>query len=1386
MFYFAHCLLNWQNLAWKNLTDNLFPCLLEDYLNYFLPLNKSTLPPVPHQQSPIRSPVIHSKMYSPGSKTNTSPRTFGLLKASFIASQKQHSQNSSVLGQSEAEVWRSETLLQIFIEFWLNQNAIDSEKSMISPTHMEHFMPSLEHVRLVRMMIKHVHHFVNTASHDVIPSPNQTHPMSPLDEFKRSIIPNMLQKNMYAFLRHSFDRWPLDNSFRMVLETWLTYIQPWRYTSRLPSTGKDSEGDTKLVEKKRFTFIEDNLLFYSVLLQEFFNRVKRMDLMNLANSHMLYRVAKVFRLENLDSMLRQAEQKMCTSIYRSSGHMTRALGGSYLPPESSLMFHSQISDLEKPGFQYTLMFGEKTLYSVKQVLQQLQEVKTQIQYQLDSKPVKSGLAGFFSSLFDDNFVGIGDLTPNDVKKQHKFLDEYLDDTCPDITETCNRVSLTDIGRYQVINKMKRFEVMYSGDPDLQPIRSFENATTVRLLHQFCSYINTQFSNEIQTVYERTDLIGRLAQVYFAPVIPRDKKPSSPISGKNLDELRRPKLRLRFLASYSTMLYLAILFVFLNVWLGVGPLQYKSTEHVLGCVLCSPGCFSLFRGSALMDDNIMRKYTIKPTEASHHLMYDQGEDRWLCTLLLQQGYRVDYAAASDAYTYAPEGFGEFFNQRRRWMPSTIANIMDLLADASNTVSINNNISWLYMFYQGALMVSTLIGPSTVIMMIAGSYLTVFKLDLLTSYAIALTPAFVYTILCFTVKTKYQIMVAEILSAVYSFIMMVVFVGCIITAVRESPFHPSVIFLAAMVFIFLFAAVLHPWEFSCIIYGALYFLCVPSGFLLLVIYSLVNMNIVSWGTREVPKKKTKAEIEEEERKRKEKEEKKKQGWFSRFMPKFQLQDLKGLMDMTRKEDKSVVLLEQMNKNMEMFMKLQGKSGALLEEVKVDEIKPPKQRKSVTFASDSDSDEETKEKRTKEDEYIYQKEKKQRNDLKNPKWLELKEFQFGHTMQMNKEEIDFWHSFIGKYLEPLEANKDEQKKVAKELAELRNNVAAGFAFINLIWVAINFMFQLRKPAVITFPSATGADDVDEDNIKIDALGLMFVVFFVVILTIQFIGMIVHRWGTFMHLIAITEIPNPCKKDIDEQVRDSKDKQKNARDMIRLCEEIVGEPMPDYPSDEEDENSREREREEVLRMKIENNATQGVSENLRESIRNPGIGKSLRNTRVGNIGSTRTRLGETVREGNFQRVAKTILARTQREVNNSEESGFKPNNVRKRGKSNQDTNQKNNEHVRKFGHNTPVFSDFMEKVNDRKLNTLVDGADRNGGNLGLGATYNPRNASMDDEESIYDEIPGAGTLGRAFNKKIQKMAKTGVRPSDRNGPLQYSNNIEMHHRDVERGNRL
>ena len=70
--------------------------------------------------------------------------------------------------------------------------------------------------------------------------------------------------------------------------------------------------------------------------------------------------------------------------------------------------------------------------------------------------------------------------------------------------------------------------------------------------------------------------------------------------------------------------------------------------------------------------------------------------------------MEYSAASDAYTHAPEGFNEFFQQRRRWVPSTMANIFDLLMDYKSVVKINDNISMPYIGYQTMLIVGTIIG------------------------------------------------------------------------------------------------------------------------------------------------------------------------------------------------------------------------------------------------------------------------------------------------------------------------------------------------------------------------------------------------------------------------------------------------------------------------------------------------------------------------------------------------------------------------------------------------------------------------------------------------------------------------------------------------------
>ncbi|XP_034174896.2 hyaluronan synthase-like protein kkv isoform X6 [Osmia lignaria lignaria] len=187
---------------------------------------------------------------------------------------------------------------------------------------------------------------------------------------------------------------------------------------------------------------------------------------------------------------------------------------------------------------------------------------------------------------------------------------------------------------------------------------------------------------------------------------------------------------------------------------IGHWLQKATEHMIGCVLCSPGCFSLFRGKALMDDNVMKKYTTRSDEARHYVQYDQGEDRWLCTLLLQRGYRVEYSAASDAYTHAPEGFNEFYNQRRRWVPSTIANIMDLLMDAKRTIKINDNISLPYISYQILLMGGTILGPGTIFLMLVGAFVAAFKIDNWTSFYYNIIPILLFMLVCFTCKANIQ--------------------------------------------------------------------------------------------------------------------------------------------------------------------------------------------------------------------------------------------------------------------------------------------------------------------------------------------------------------------------------------------------------------------------------------------------------------------------------------------------------------------------------------------------------------------------------------------------------------------------------------------------------
>ncbi|OTF71347.1 chitin synthase-like protein, partial [Euroglyphus maynei] len=261
---------------------------------------------------------------------------------------------------------------------------------------------------------------------------------------------------------------------------------------------------------------------------------------------------------------------------------------------------------------------------------------------------------------------------------------------------------------------------------------------------------------------------------------------------------------------------------------------KATEHVIGCVLCSPGCFSLFRARALMDKSIMNKYTTKPSQAQHYVQYDQGEDRWLCTLLLQRGWRIEYCAASDSYTHAPEGFAEFYTQRRRWGPSTMANILDLLGDYKRTAF---------------LMLGTIISPGTIFLMVVSAMNTVMGLTTEMSFIYNMIPLLLFLFVCLQFKdNNIKITFATILSVIYALLMLAVLVGTGIDMYTKGFFSPNSLFFSAMMGSFILAAVLHPQEFACVIPLPIYMLFIPSMYMLLTIYSITNMNVVSWGTRE----------------------------------------------------------------------------------------------------------------------------------------------------------------------------------------------------------------------------------------------------------------------------------------------------------------------------------------------------------------------------------------------------------------------------------------------------------------------------------------------------------------------------------------------------------
>ena len=120
-------------------------------------------------------------------------------------------------------------------------------------------------------------------------------------------------------------------------------------------------------------------------------------------------------------------------------------------------------------------------------------------------------------------------------------------------------------------------------------------------------------------------------------------------------------------------------------------QAKAFESVFGSVTCLPGCFSIYRIKApkgndgywvpiLANPDVVERYSDNDTSTLHKKnLLLLGEDRFLSSLMLKTfpKRKQVFVPKAACKTIVPNQFKVLLSQRRRWINSTVHNLMELV-------------------------------------------------------------------------------------------------------------------------------------------------------------------------------------------------------------------------------------------------------------------------------------------------------------------------------------------------------------------------------------------------------------------------------------------------------------------------------------------------------------------------------------------------------------------------------------------------------------------------------------------------------------------------------------------------------------------------------------
>ena len=155
-------------------------------------------------------------------------------------------------------------------------------------------------------------------------------------------------------------------------------------------------------------------------------------------------------------------------------------------------------------------------------------------------------------------------------------------------------------------------------------------------------------------------------------------------------------------------------------------------------------------------------------------------------------------------------------------------------------------------------------------------------------------------------------------------------------------------------------------------------------------------------------------------------------------------------------------------------------------------------------------------------------------------------------------------------------QQKKVQDQLKNLRDLSVFAFVMLNALFVLVVFLLQLNKENLhiewvlnakheIIYNEGTFEILIKREYLELEPIGLMFVLFFGVIIMIQFTAMLIHRFGTISQILANTSLNLYCSKKAKDLSLDS-ELRENAVDIAMRLQR----PKPQWDETDLEDDQR------------------------------------------------------------------------------------------------------------------------------------------------------------------------------------------------------------------------